>query len=266
MTEPILLRNIAWTITTGVELLLLVLIIRRKFYRSHPLFSIYVLCAIIQSLLAVVVYMQWGFFSETAWRWIWASQGAVVFFRALAVWEATRRLLSAYTGVWALASKLLLAVGIAICTMCIFYSHRNLYDGVMDADRGVELSISAVIVSVFLFLRYYGLEARSPDRQLALGFCLYSSFFVVNFSLFERYIQAYVNFWNFLDILTFLATLFIWTKTVRGYSIATDTQPVMTESDVTKDAYNSASPELNRKLASLNQRLNRLSGLRGKRH
>jgi hypothetical protein len=36
-------------------------------------------------------------------------------------------------------------------------------------------------------------------------------------------VQAYVNFWNFLDILTFLAILFIWTKTVRGYSIASET-------------------------------------------
>jgi hypothetical protein len=129
----------------------------------------------------------------------------------------------------------------------------------------VELSISAVIVSVFLFLRYCGLAARSQDRQLALGFCLYSSFFVINSSLFERFIQDYVNFWNFLDILTFLATLFIWTKTARGYSIALETQPVITEIDTSRDAYNNASPELNRKLASLNERLNRLSGLRGRR-
>ena len=184
----------------------------------------------------------------------------------MAVWDTTRRLLSAYTGVWALASKLLLALGIAICTACILFSHRNFYDGVMDADRGVELSISAVIVSVFLFLKYYGLAAKSPDRQLALGFCLYSSFFVINFSLFERFIQTYVNFWNFLDIRTFLATLFIWTKTVRGYSIAFEAQPAMTAGELAKNAYTSSSPELNRKLASLNERLNRLSGLRGRRH
>jgi hypothetical protein len=265
MIEPILLRNLAWAVTTSVEVSLLALIIRRKMYRSHRLFAIYVVCIILQSILAVKVYMQWGFFSETAWRWIWASQGAVVLFRALAVWEATRRLLLAYAGVWALGSKLLLAIGIAICAVCVFFSHRNLYHGVMDADRGVELSISAVIVSVFLFLRYYGLAAKSPDRQLALGFCLYSSFFVINFSLFERFIRAYVNFWNFLDILTFLATLFIWTKTVRGYSIALETQPVITESDIGRVAYNSASPELNRKLASLNERLSRLSGLKGRR-
>jgi hypothetical protein len=266
MAEPIFLRNLAWAATTAVEVLLLGLIVRRKIYRSHPLFSIYVFCTIAQSILAVRVYMQWRFFSDTAWRWIWASQGAVVLFRAMAVWETTRRLLSAYTGIWALASKLLLALGIAICTACILFSHRNFYDGVMDADRGVELSISAVIVSVFLFLKYYGLAAKSPDRQLALGFCLYSSFFVINFSLFERFIQTHVNFWNFLDILTFLATLFIWTKTVRGYSIASEAQPAMTAGKLAKNAYTSSSPELNRKLASLNERLNRLSGLRGRRH
>jgi hypothetical protein len=266
MAEPILLRNLAWATTTAVEVLLLDLIVRRKMYRSHPLFSIYVFCTIAQSVLAVGVYRQWGFFSATAWRWIWASQGTLVLFRAMAVWETTRRLLSVYTGVWALASKLLLAVGIAICTACVLFSHRSFYEGVMDADRGVELSISAVIVSVFLFLKYYGLAAKSPDRQLALGFCLYSSFFVINFSLFERFIQTYVNFWNFLDILAFLATLFIWTKTARSYSIAFEVQPVVTAGELTKDAYNSASPQLNLRLTALNERLNRLSGLRGRRH
>jgi hypothetical protein len=266
MVEPILLSYIAWAATTAVEVLLLTLIIRRKLYRSHPLFCLYVSCTIVQSALAVRVYMQWGFLSDTAWRWIWASQGAVVLFRAIAVWETTRRLLSTYTGVWALASKLLLAVGIAICTLCIFFSHRNLYDGVMDADRGVELSISAVIVGVFLFLRYYGLAAKPPDRQLALGFCLYSSFFVINFSLFERFIQTYVNFWNFLDILTFLATLFIWTKTVRSYSIALEAPPAIAGGAMSKETYQNASPVLNHKLASLNERLARISGLRGRRH
>jgi hypothetical protein len=87
---------------------------------------------------------------------------------------------------------------------------------------------------------------------------------VINFSLFERFIRADVNFWNFLDILTFLAILFIWTKTIRGYSIASETQPVITESGISRVAYNSASPELNRKLASLNERLSRLSGWKGR--
>jgi hypothetical protein len=103
---------------------------------------------------------------------------------------------------------------------------------------------------------------------LALGFCLYSSFFVINFSLFERYLRTYVNFWNFLDILTFLATLFIWTKAARSYSIASEatTQPVMSEPGITKDAYADVSRQLNRRLTSLYERLNRLSGLRDRRY
>jgi hypothetical protein len=82
-----------------------------------------------------------------------------------------------YAGVWALGSKLLLALGVAVCAVYISFSHRNLYHGVMDADRGVELSIFAVIVGVSHFLRYYGLAAKSPDRQLALGFAPVFQFF-----------------------------------------------------------------------------------------
>jgi hypothetical protein len=214
------------------------------------------------------VYRQWGFFSYTAWDLAWGSQGIVVLIRTLAVWEVTRRLLAAYSGVWRLASRILLAVGIAVAFACILLSRRTFYDGAMDADRGVELSLAVVIVCVFLFLRYYGLEAKAPDRQLALGFCLYSSFFVVNFSIFERYLQTYVNFWDFLDILAFLATLFIWTKAARGYNIACEatTQPLVNEREITKDTYTGVSRQLNRRLTSLNERLNRLSGLRDRRH
>jgi hypothetical protein len=268
MAETLLLRNLAWAPTTALECVLLISVVRRKMYRTHPLFSLYVLSVIAQSALAFGVYRQWRFFSYTAWHLAWGSQGVVVLIRTLAVWEVTRRLLAAYSGVWGLASKILLAVGIAVSFACILLSRRSFYDGAMDADRGVELSLAVVIVGVFLFLRYYGLEAKAPDRQLALGFCLYSSFFVINFSIFERYLQTYVNFWNFLDILTFLATLFIWTKAARSYNIATQaaTPPVMTEPEITKDSYTRVSQQLNRRLTSLNQRLNRLSSLRDKRH
>jgi hypothetical protein len=180
-----------------------------------------------------------GIFSYAAWDLAWGSQGVVVLIRTLAVWEVTRRLLSAHSGVWGLVSKILLAVGIAVSFACILLSRRGFYDRAMDADRGVELSLAIVIVCVFLFLRYYGLEAKVPDRQSALGFCLYSSFFVIDFSIFERYLQTRGNFWNFLDIMTFLATLFIWTKAARSYSIVAEAagQPVMTEPEITKDSY-----------------------------
>jgi hypothetical protein len=124
--------------------------------------------------LAFGVYRQRGFFSYTAWDLAWGSQGVVVLIRTLAVWEVTRSLLSAYSGVWGLASKILLAVGIAVSFACMLLSRRRFYDGAMDADRGFELSLAVVIVFVFLFLRYYGLEAKAPDRQLALGFCLFA--------------------------------------------------------------------------------------------
>src|ERR1700680_4197753 len=122
MVEPILLRNLAWAGSIVLELILLTWIVRRTMYRTHPLFSVYILSTIAQNMLAVGVYVRWGFFSHRAWHLIWASQGTIVLFRAMAVWEIARRLLSAYSGVWTLASRILLAVGIAICAACILFS------------------------------------------------------------------------------------------------------------------------------------------------
>jgi len=122
-------------------------------------------------------------------------------------------------------------------------------------------------MSIVCVFPYYSVAAKVPDRQLALGFCVYSSFLVINCSLFVRSLRAYVNFWNFLDILPFLATLFIWTKTACSYSISPKvvTQPASAPGGMTKDAYNSGFQELNQRPTSLNERLKCLCGLGDRR-
>jgi hypothetical protein len=67
-------------------------------------------------------------------------------------------------------------------------------------------------------LSRYLLPVHPLDRALAIGFCLYSCFYVINDSIFETLIESYLGFWGFLDVLTFLASLVIWIRAVRIYS------------------------------------------------
>src|SRR5271157_4879959 len=110
MPETLNLRNLEWALTTATELILLVYLVRRKLFRSHPFFSAYILIAVLQSALMAATYGIWGVQSYRAWLVFWLSQIAVTIVRFAAVIELTRQILAPFSGVWALGRRVLLAV------------------------------------------------------------------------------------------------------------------------------------------------------------
>jgi len=262
MVEPLSLRNLAWAFTTILEIVLFICLVGRKQARKHPLFSGYILLVIIQNTTGMLVYQSWGFTSRVAWGYAWGSQAIVICARACAVVELAQAILGAYKGIWGLAWRLMLAVGAAVLGYSLLFSGGQWRVLVMNANRGVELSIAAVIVTLLLFARYYHLPISSLERSLAIGYCLYSCFYVINFSLFERLLELYANFWNFLDILAFLASVSLWIFAVLRYTPETQKETLPT---VSKEQYGKLSTELNLRLYLLNEQLTHLLQSRGSR-
>ena len=95
------------------------------------------------------------------------------------------------------------------------FSEKRFSMMILTVDRGVELAIASFIVALLLLARYYKLDIGPLDRALSIGFCLYSCFYVINDSLLEKRMESYLGFWNFMDVITFLASLLIWIQTVR---------------------------------------------------
>src|SRR5215469_556658 len=92
-------------------------------------------------------------------------------------------------GRWALAWRLLLGVGIVVLICALAFSRGQSEWLVLSAVRGFELASAAVIVVMLLFARYYSLSLRLLPRALAVGFFLYSSFYVIDYSLLEHTVQ-----------------------------------------------------------------------------
>ena len=255
MFEALNLRDLAWALTTTTELVLLVYLLRRKLFRSHPFFSAYILVAILQSILMVVTYAVWGFRGYGVWLIGWLGQLVVVTARFTAVVEVARRILSPFSGIWGLGWRILVAVGACVLVSAAVMSKLYWYRLPLNVDRAVELAIAAVIVALLLFARYYGLPMNNLDRSLCVGFCLYSCFYVINDSLFEKWVNAYAGLWSFLDILTFLASLFLWIGAARAYSeLALARDPAI----VPKELYGKLSSDLNARLRQLNERLDQV--------
>ena len=252
MVDSPYLQSVAWALTTALELALLFLLRRRKAIPNYPFFTAYLLTAILQSVAVAALQRFTGLDRYVAWDIAWGTQAIVTIMRSLALVELTRKILSAYLGIWALAWRLLLGVGVAVLLYALASSKGQSEWLVLNAVRGFELASAAVIVTMLLFARFYSLSLRSLPRALAVGFCLYSSFYVIDYSLLEHALQQYGNFWNFLAIITFMASLLLWISAARRYVLVEDEGK---PASIPPELYGRLSSEVNLRLHLLNRQL-----------
>lgn len=246
-----LTENLLWIVTFGMEAGLLLLLISRKQHREFPFFSAYLSGVLLQTALLFASYSLWGFDSRISVRVAWISQGFVTLLRALVVVELCRRLVGPYRGVWALTWRVLLSCACIVLSYSFLVSRFAVQVAIVNIDRGLELTIATVVVVVFLFAAYYGIVPQTRIYFLSAGLCFYSCFYVVNDSFLEHWMEAFSNVWNFMGMLSFLASLGLW---LWGFLIPQASETSSAEL-LPRHIYGSLSPRLNRQLSQLNQRL-----------
>jgi hypothetical protein len=252
MVEPLQLQTAAWALTTTLELALFVQLIRRKLGRLYPLFLAYLSTAIFQSAAIAVLYRNSDLRKDTVWIIAWGTQALVVAMRSLALLELSRKVLAQYVGIWALARRLFFCVAAAIIAYDLILSTGKWQWLVLNAVRGLELAMAAVIVTMLLFARNYRIPVNHFQRSLAAGFCLYSSFYVINYSLLEKVLREYAVLWNFLGMFAFIASLLVWTNAATHY---TRSEEPATSPAIPAELYGKLSAELNTRLFLLNKQL-----------
>jgi hypothetical protein len=181
----------------------------------------------------------------------WGMRVVAIGARALAVAELCNHLLARYRGIWGLAWRVLFAFaasGLIHASIAAEYQWKL---ALVRAERGLELAIATVIVGVFVFVQYYGVEAKPADRSLMMGFCLYSCFNVINSTFLERFLDNYVTLWNFLGMLAYLGSLLVWTWAL----LKTQTEDVAEAALLPAGIYQILTPQINDRLRSLNDQL-----------
>jgi hypothetical protein len=251
MADPTQFRQLLWAANTGVEILLLVVLGVRRNYRGYPAFTFYIAMNLTQAAILYATYRRWGFSSVALWRVGWGTQAAVVCARAVAVAEVCRHLLGPYRGIWALARRILLACAAFVLLYSGLAARHQWKLALSSADRGLELSIAAVIVVLFLFARYYDVRIERTDRLLAIGLCLYSCFRALNDTILERYLNGYAMLWSVLGLLAFFASLLLWTWALRKSLAETASE----EDLLPLGVYQTIAPQINLRLRLLNEQL-----------
>lgn len=255
MAAALILRNLSWALSTLLELVLLYFLVRRRVYRSHPAFFSYLLIALLQSAVVATAYRLFGPATATSYNIAWGSQVVVICARWLAITEIAKSALGTFSGIWAMVSRILFVLGIGVLVYSIAEAQDQWTLAVLTADRAVEMCIASFIVAMFVFVKYYRVQMSHMDRTLAIGFCLYSCFFVINDSIYQAWIHMAGPLWNYLETVTYLATLLLWIGAVWRHSESPmpATGLVLTPAD-----YLELSDKLNSRLNVLNNRLDKL--------
>jgi hypothetical protein len=229
---------------------------------DRPLFLAYIIISLVPSPLLSAIYRFWGFGSPVALNLAWGTPGLIIAARSLAVAQICRRVLGVYRGIWALAWRTLLAIA-GFMVLYSFAVARSRWQAAnLNFDRGLELAISGVIVTVFLFAQHYEIDVRPMDHFLAIGFLFFSSFFVLNNTLLEGWLGSYETLWNLLGTLAFMASLLLWIWAVRETQEERRWQPEMLPSSADR----TLAPQINLRLRALDEQLGKLLYAEAKKH
>jgi hypothetical protein len=260
-----------WLATTVLELLVCGMAYARRLYRRLPLFTAYITAVVVSEGVMWGVYRGFGFASWTAYYSAWITHATLLFVRGLAIAELCFCVLRAYSGIWALAWRILLTVFIVFMIHAAYASaHRPYWLGsfVMALDRDTELAATGVLIALLVIGRYYALGIDSLEHRIAAGLCIYSVARVManavmlqavgahfsGLAAFQAWVAQAQIWWNTAQGLAAVYALALWAVALR--------KPVATQRPVPEllpaTAYRELSPAVNLRLRAMNSRLTEL--------
>jgi hypothetical protein len=189
---------------------------------------------------------------------VWWFQGIPQVLRVLAISEVLRLILKPYRGIWALGWRLLVVAFVAVFSVALIGSGRDLSWIVLLADRGFHLAFGSALVACVLLVHYYLIPIHPVYKTLLGGFCFYSCTAVLaNTVCGQLFLRGNANsqmIWQLVTVGSFVAVSMVWAVALRNplpESGQDEARPGAT------DAYWEVSPQINERLRRLNEMLGR---------
>jgi hypothetical protein len=246
-----------WALILCAQIGVCYLILRRSAHKYLLFFLLYLVSDLAESAVNFLAYHHVGFSSRSGYIVGWSNQALVVVVRGLAVAEICKNALRDYRGIWAAGWRVLTGVG-ALVTLyaglsAVMARHKAFWvtQVVLAADRGLELALVAVLLSLLLFVRYYEIELRPPHKALVVGFCFYSCVIVLNNTILSVWLHKYASLWNGIQMSSYFVALITWLQALYKLVPARPKIPVL----LPRTVYEEYAPQFNYRLRLLNDRL-----------
>jgi hypothetical protein len=248
-----------WALNVGAQAGLCYLIVRRGTYKCLSFLFFYLISDLGRSAVIFASYQHWGYSSWASYIVAWSSQAVVVAARGMAVAEVCKNCLQEYKGIWALGWRILAGAGAVVVSyaavVTLVAKNKSFLLAVartvLAADRGLELALIAVLLSLLVFARYYRVPLGRPHKALAVGFGLFSSVAVLNDSVLSVFLRRYISVWNGIETSSYFVVLVVWLRVFYKLVPAPSPVPVL----IPQTLYQELAPRFNYRLRLLNDRL-----------
>jgi len=160
-----------WTVSTVLQFALCGLILRTGLSRHLPIFAVYAWLNLLNLALVWWAYLRHGYSSLTFFYITWAAFGVALLARGMVVGELCRRVLSPYSGVWALAWRILTGVALLLVVyagLAAYSSRDPMQEFLFTAERGLELAAAVLLVLLMGISAYYRILVNQLNRLLIL--------------------------------------------------------------------------------------------------
>jgi len=244
--------SLLWYITIGLDVILAVLVVRRRVFRSLPFFVLFVFFSILRSFLLWAFYRSWGFTSLPSRYAAWFTQGLLLVGRTTVCAELSWRILRCRPGLWVVARGVLMAVGLAIAAYAgldSLHSKGAAYSFYVAAERGLELAIAVVLISLLLVAHRYSIRIQRTHFLLLTGLCFYSLVQTMNNALYVK--LGFFAWWNSFRIGAFQIALLLWIWGVAKWKYTPEDKPPQ----LVPGLYDGHVEEVSQKLRSLDEQL-----------
>jgi hypothetical protein len=239
-------------VTVGLEIILAVLVLRRRGFHSLPLFTLYVLLITLQGFLLWAVYRWLGYASRPAFYAYWCSQAILLLSRgavcAELCWQALRKRPKLF---WTLARDLFVTVGACIVLYTAFDSVQKIFrlhrpSFVLAIERGFALAIAVILLCLLRIALRYSIRIQRGPLLIAVGLCFYSLVQTVN-NTFLDWLRGSFSWWNDFHIVAFQVALllWIWAFLTRDFDSGDNSVPIV------PTFYAELAEEVSQKLRSL---------------
>ena len=247
-------ESLLWYFTIGLEIILAVLVLRRRGFRNLPFFTSYVLLATFRDFLVWVVYHWIGFNSRPAVYVAWSSQAILLLTRGAVCAELCWKILGKHSKeFWTMVRDLLLVVGAGVVLYTAFDSLRKLFhvaSSVIAIERGLELTIALVLLVLLRVAFRYDVRIKQALFLIAIGLCFHSLVQIIN-DTFLDWLNGKFPGWNAFHIVAFHVALALWIWAFAKRDSDSDDKPVPPVSTL----YAEYAEEVSRKLRSLEKDL-----------
>src|SRR5271170_7103415 len=108
-----------WMITLALEAVLAIFMVVRGYHKRFPAFFSYVCVDFLQAMILMGAYSIWGFSWARSELFGWTTQGVVLCARGLAVAEVCWNLFGQFSGIWALARRVLVSCALFVALYSI---------------------------------------------------------------------------------------------------------------------------------------------------